>query len=157
MTFKFVMLSVVAALFASASVSAQPYVYPAKGQSAEQQKKDEYACYDGAKQQSGSDPMQAGTQPAAAPPPAPSGGRVRGAARGAVGGAVIGKVANDDAGKGAAVGAVAGTMVGGARQRKETQQQEAAVQQQQAATTQLQQSYQRAYAACMEGRGYTLK
>ena len=156
MTPKIVMLVTVIAALAASQLNAQPYVYPAKGQSAEQQKKDEYACYDWAKQQSGFDPMQAGTQPAAAPPPEKKGGRLRGAARGAVGGAVIGGIAGDT-GKGAAIGATAGVMVGGARQRQENAQQEEAAQQQQAATTDLQQSYQRAYGACLEGKGYTVK
>ena len=156
MTYRLVMLVTAIAAFAATQVYAQPYVYPAKGQSAEQQKKDEYACYDWAKQQSGFDPMQAGSQPAAAPPPEKKGGRLRGGARGALGGAVIGGIAGD-AGKGAAIGATAGVVVGGARQRQENEQQQEATQQQQAATSDLQQSYQRAYGACLEGRGYTVK
>ena len=75
--------------------NAQAYVYPSKGQSAEQQKRDEYECYQWARQQTGFDPMQ---QPqASAPPPqqqARQGGLLRGAARGAtigvVGGAMVG-------------------------------------------------------------------
>lgn len=156
MTYRLVMLVTAIAAFAATQVYAQPYVYPAKGQSAEQQKKDEYACYDWAKQQSGFDPMQAGSQPAAAPPPEKKGGRLRGGARGALGGAVIGGIAGD-AGKGAAIGATAGVVVGGARQRQENEQQQAATQQQQAVTAESQQSYQRAYGACLEGRGYTVK
>jgi hypothetical protein len=157
MTYKHMMLVTVITALLAPQVHAQPYVYPAKGQSAEQQKKDEYECYGWAKQQSGFDPMQAGSQPAAAAPPAATGGRLRGAARGALGGAIIGEIASDDAGKGAAIGAAAGTMAGGARQRHAQAQQQAAVQQQQGTTAQLQQSYQRAYGACLEGRGYTVK
>jgi len=156
MTSRLMMTAVVIASLLAVTASAQPIVYPAKGQSAEKQKQDEYKCYDWAKQQSGFDPMQAGSQPAAAPPPEPSGGRVRGAARGAVGGAVIGGIAGD-AGKGAAIGAATGTMVGGARQRRAKAQQQQSAQQQTAATGELQQAYQRAYAACLEGRGYTVK
>ena len=81
------------------------------------------------------------------------GERVRGAARGAVGGAVIGGIAGD-AGTGAAVGAAAGTMAGGARARNnQAAQNQQAVQQQQDALN----TYYRAYGACMEGRGYTIK
>ena len=102
-----------------------------------------------------------GIDPAAAAAPAPQqtgpatggGERVWGAARGAVGGAVIGGIAGD-AGTGAAVGAAAGTMAGGAkaRQNQQAKNQQAQQQQKEALTT-----YYRAYGACMEGRGYTVK
>lgn len=42
--------------FTVASVQAQQLVYPAKGQSPEQQKKDEYECHQRAGQQTGVDP-----------------------------------------------------------------------------------------------------
>lgn len=108
-----------------------------------------------AKQTTGIDPLAA----AQTPPPAPSGPatgggeRVSGAARGALGGLAIGAIAGD-AGEGAAIGAVVGTMAGGhrARQNQAAQQQQVQSQQQQ----QLQ-TYYRAYGACMEGRGYTIK
>jgi Glycine-zipper domain len=143
---------------------AQQIIYPAKGQSAQQQQKDDAECYTWAKGQTGYDPAQA-TQYVTPPPPQQSTGgeRVRGAGRGALGGAVIGAIAGD-AGKGAAIGAVGGVMVGGARKRqKEAENQQANAQyQQQAAqqqqyTAQQQQDFQRAYGACFEGRGYTVK
>ncbi|WP_430869497.1 YMGG-like glycine zipper-containing protein [Cupriavidus basilensis] len=126
---------------------AKPIIYPAKGQSAEQQQKDDGQCYVWAKNSTGVDPAAV----AAAPPSGPAGGgeRVRGAARGAAGGAAIGAIAGD-AGKGAAAGAVAGTMAGGARARRN---QQAAQQPAQGSMD----TYNRAYAACMEGRGYTVK
>lgn len=142
-----------AALLAAGAASAQkPIVYPAKGQSAQQQQADDGACYGWAKSNTGIDPAAVAAAP---PPPAagPQGERVKGAARGAAGGAVIGAIAGDT-GQGAAIGAVAGTMAGGRRAR----QNEAA--QQQAATSGKQQqiaTFYRAYGACMEGRGYTVK
>jgi hypothetical protein len=133
----------------------QPVVYPAKGQSAQQQSQDETQCNAWAKQSTGIDPAVVASSP---PPqqtgPAVGGGqRVGGAARGAAGGAAIGAIAGD-AGKGAAAGAVVGTMAGGrrARQQQAAQQQQAQAQQQGAIQT-----YYRAYGACMEGRGYTIK
>lgn len=59
----------VALLTALASVPAvaQQVIYPAKGQSAAQQKKDETECHAWAKKQTGYDPEQA-TQYAVAPP-----------------------------------------------------------------------------------------
>ena len=92
---------VVAATFA-ASAPAQQYVYPAKGQSPDQQKKDEGECHTWAIQQSKYDPANPPKQ-AAAPAPATTatsttpGAGARGAARGAVVGGVMG-----DAGAGAA-------------------------------------------------------
>ena len=148
---------------ASGSVwAAEPFIYPAKGQSPEQMEKDKYDCYEWAKQQTGFDPMK---PPPAAPPPPPSSpqhegqvvhGAARGAALGAIGGAIAG-----DAGKGAAIGAATGGALGGIRKRSDYQQDQAqyqqTVQQQQAQYEQQRGQYDRAYGACMEARGYVLK
>lgn len=152
------MQALVAAALLAAVCGAQaqkPIIYPAKGQSPQQQQKDEGECYVWAKNTTGIDPAAV----AAAPPPqqtgpaAGGGERARGAARGAVGGVAIGAIAGD-AGQGAAIGAVAGTMAGGrqARQNQAAKNQQAQSQQQQTINT-----YYRAFAACMEGRGYTIK
>ena len=119
-----------------------PYVYPQKGQSAEQQQKDDAECRQWATQQSGGSPSAAPQ----ANPQARRRGTVGGAARGAAGGAAIGAIAGD-AGKGAAVGAA----VGGVHGRRQAKQQE------QAAAAGAQDAYARAYGACMEGRGYSVK
>lgn len=155
--------AVLVALFSVPAI-AQPIIYPAKGQSAAQQQKDEGECYGWAKGQTGYDPVQA-TQYVAPPPPQQSTGgeRVKGAAVGALGGAAIGAIAGDT-GKGAGIGAVVGIMGGGIRQRQKqsandqanAQHQQNTAQQQQA-TAQQQQNFQRAYAACFEGKGYTVK
>jgi hypothetical protein len=105
-------------------------IYPAKGQTPEQQNKDKGECHVWAVQQSGFDPAQA--QAPTAPPPAQGGERARGAARGAAAGAAVGAIGGD-AGKGAAAGAAAGTVAGGSRKRQGERQQEAQTQQQQAA------------------------
>jgi hypothetical protein len=136
----------------SSSLGLAPY--PAKGQSAQQQGKDEGECYAWAKQQTGIDPVAVANAPTQQSGPATGGGeRVRGAARGAAGGAAIGAIAGD-AGKGAAAGAVVGTMAGGrqARRNKEAQQQQA--EQAKAGTLQ---TFNKAFASCMEGRGYSVK
>lgn len=145
-----------AALAVAVSAFAQrPIVYPAKGQSASQQSSDDAACYGWAKQNTGVDPAALAQSP---PPqstgPAVGGGeRVGGAARGALGGAAIGAIAGD-AGEGAAIGAVVGTMAGGRRAR---QNQQAQNQQAQAYHQEQLNAFYRAYGACMEGRGYTIK
>lgn len=127
---------------------AQQYVYPAKGQSAQQQKKDESACHTWAVQQTGFDPTK---QPAPATQPTTATGTTPGAgAKGAVRGAVVGEVVGGDARTGAAAGAVAG--------RSQSRRQNAAANQQAQANTQQQQAaYGKARAACLEGKGYTVK
>ena len=142
----FCLLAVAVALVGSAS--AQQYVYPAKGQTPEKQKSDEAACYSWAVQQTGFDPAKAPPPQAAAPTTATgttAGAGARGAAKGAVVGGIVG-----DAGTGAAVGATAA--------RNQSRKQNAAQQQQQAgASQQQQQAFGKARAACLEGKGYTIK
>jgi hypothetical protein len=145
---------VIAAVFASAASAQKPIIYPAKKQSAGQQKKDDTECLAWAKTNTGIDPAIASQPVQQETGPAVGGGeRVRGAARGAVGGAVVGGVAGD-AGTGAGVGAAAGVVAGGARarQKQRAQNEQANQQQQQTLAT-----YYKAYGACMEGRGYTVK
>jgi hypothetical protein len=151
-----VSLLVVAAFFTGPVMAQNPVIYPAKGQSQQQMEKDKFECYSWAKGETGVDPMQG--QPATQPPPqqGPGGERVRGAARGAAVGAVAGGVAGD-AGKGAAAGAAGGAMIGGMKKREKQRQQADAQQQQGAAQAQQQGNYNRAFGACMEGRGYTVK
>ncbi|MBW8836058.1 MAG: hypothetical protein JF605_13470 [Burkholderia sp.] len=140
-------------LFGSA-VQAKPVAYPAKGQSQQQQQKDDGACYSWAKSNTGIDPATVNTSPPPPSGPAVGGGeRVRGAARGAAGGAAIGAIAGD-AGKGAAIGAAGGTMAGGARARNN---QRAAAASTQAQSQGAIDTYDRAWAACMQGRGYSVK
>ncbi|HET6565209.1 MAG TPA: YMGG-like glycine zipper-containing protein [Xanthomonadales bacterium] len=129
-----------------------PIIYPAGGQSPEQQQKDQGECQAWATQNTGIDPAAL----AAAPPPESSssggGERVRGAARGAVGGAAIGAIAGDT-GEGAAIGAVVGTMAGGrrARHNQAAQEQAGQAQKQQQIDT-----WYRAVGACMTARNYTV-
>jgi hypothetical protein len=115
------------------------YVTANKGQTKEQQSKDTAECQQWATQQA--PPSQTPTGPGTH-----GRGVARGAARGAAVGAAAG-AAGGDASKGAAVGAVAGGAVG----RRRSKQQQAAAQ------AQGQSDWARAFASCMEGRGYTVK
>lgn len=160
---KFIWMAMLIVAICAGSVLAQELiVFPAQGQTQEQIDKDKYDCYNWSKGQTGFDPMQ--PQASQAPPTqtqGPTGERIKGAARGAAIGAVVGEIADDDAGKGAAAGAAAGTMAGGMKtrqgRRQQVQQQEQASQQQVAAHSELQNAYNRAFGACMEGKGYTVK
>jgi cell division septation protein DedD len=130
-------------------------VYPAKGQSAEQQQKDEFECHQWAVQQTGYDPTRA--QQAPQQQTTQSGRPVaRGAAGGALVGAGIGSLSGK-AGKGAAIGAGVGVLAGGAKQRQQQQQQAAANQQAQEAQQAQTDRYNKAKQACLEGKGYTVK
>ena len=149
-------LAIVAAVISSGSAFAEePFVYPTKGQSKEQTEQDRYSCYQWAKGQTSFDPMQAPT--ASAPPPEKSkSSAVRGAAGGAAVGAAVGAIAGD-AGKGAAIGAASGGIVGGARKRQSQKEQDAYAQQQSSGYSAQRTEYDRAWSACMEGKGYTVK
>ncbi len=138
-----------------------PIIYPSQGQTQQQQEMDKFQCYSWAKETSGFDPM-APIQATAPPPPAqaPVGGVAKGGAGGAVVGLAAGSLAGE-AGKGAAIGAAAGGLIGGMRRREQVQRQVVAQEQwadqQEAAYTQKRNTYNRAFTACMEGRGYTVQ
>jgi hypothetical protein len=148
------MLALTAALVGDAG--AQQFVYPAKGQSPEQQKTDEAACYTWAVQQSKFDPANPPpAQQAAQAPTTPTGASPGAGARGAARGAVVGEIAGgENTGTAAAAGAVAARGQSRRQNRGAAQQ---AQQQQQAGTQQQQQAFAKARAACLEGRGYTVK
>ena len=158
------------------------FAYPKNQQNADQQLQDENECYGSARQQTGVDPRapapagptaqeQEAAQKQAAEQAAkegPTGGAVKGSARGAAGGAAIGAIAGD-AGTGAAIGATAGA-VRGRRQQKKAQkqaqqqaaQQTAQSQQQAQAQTSAEHqgkldTFKRAFSACMDARGYSVK
>jgi len=139
-------------------------IYPAKGQSNEQMEKDKFECYSWAKGQTGFDPMQAPTASAPAPQKqsqgSVAGGTVKGALGGALLGAGIGAIAGDTK-KGAAIGGLSGGAIGGVRSSRQKQEDERAQQQweqqQVSEYSQKRNSYNRAYGACLEGRGYTVK
>ena len=140
------------------SNSLKLYVFPAKNQSQQQQKADEFECYKWAIEQTGIDPKN---PPKAIPDSTKQGGRtggaVGGAAKGAAAGAAIGAIAGD-AGEGAAIGAVAGG-VGGRRKKKAAEAQ--AEKQTQADVknkeAEIMNNYLKAFSACIEGKGYTIK
>jgi outer membrane lipoprotein SlyB len=159
------------ATFAPAPPPAQTYFYPTKGQSPQQEQSDKGQCYAWAVKQTGFDPANPRVA-APSPPPqqfgqpqAPQGGLFRGAFGGAALGAVGGAIGGN-AGEGAAIGAGVGALFGGIRRMRwaeEQQQQQQQMQMQQQRYMEQQQStlangranYDRAFSACMSGRGYT--
>jgi phage tail tape-measure protein len=111
------------------------FAYPAKGQSTEQQARDGAECRDWAKQQSGFDPAVDTAKGAGV-------GAVIGAVGGAAVGAAIGAAAGNP-GRGAAIGAVVGGVGGAAGGGAYNY-------------SRNREGYDRAYANCMTGRGYTI-
>ena len=143
---RYVALGIVLLLIASAVRAGGPFVYPQKGQSADQQSQDEYECYKWARAQSGVDPKTGPPQVGGPGSRERAGGTVGGAARGAALGAAVGAIGGN-AGKGAAAGAV----VGGAAGRR------GAINREQQAAAQAGSAYDRAFAACMDARGYSVR
>lgn len=130
------------------------FVYPSKGQSSQQQERDQSECYTWAKSNTGYDPANpesGASQPSQAPQ------QTGGVVRGAVGGAVLGAIVGDSS-KAAGRGAVVGGLFGGVRQSRGNQQaQQQQQQRQQAGQSARRNDYNRAYAACLKGRGYTVE
>lgn len=147
-------LCAVALLFATCARADQLYVYPAHGQSPEQQQQDEFQCYQFGKNETGFDPMAA--QAPTAPPPQQKHGFLGGAFAGALLGVAVGAIAGN-ASEGAEIGAASGGLFGGMRAQQSRQQQQQAAQQQANAYQANLNNYNRAYTACLEGRGYSVQ
>jgi hypothetical protein len=135
--------------------AAKPIIYPSKGQSPQQQQKDEGECYVWAKNSTGIDPAAVAAAPAPQQQTGPAvggGERASGALRGAVIGGIV------DGGDGAGKGAAVGMVVGGSRARQNQRSQNAQAQQQTQSQKQgAMNTFYRAQGACLEGRGYTIK
>ena len=131
------------------------YAFPAQNQNTETQQKDEAACYSWAQGNTGFDPLAA----SAAPPQemqAPKGAAAKGAAGGAAAGAAIGAISGD-AGQGAATGAVAGAVRGKLAQKKAERRARDAQSAAAEARSSGMQGFRKAFSACMEGKGYSVK
>jgi hypothetical protein len=155
--------TVVASLFLIAvssgihsALAADLIIFPANGQSDEQLEQDKFACYGWAKNQTGFDPM---VVPRATTPPPSNEKKSGGAIRGALGGAALGVLLGDSS-KAAKRGAAAGGLVGGVRQssaNSNTEKANAQWEQEQAANyANNRNQYNRAYGACLQGKGYTV-
>jgi Glycine zipper len=143
------------------------YAYPSNGQTAEQQDRDRYDCYQWAIQQTGFDPSSPSIPPheriqVVSGPPAvvPGSGVAAGAVTGAVLGAIVSRPR--DAGAGALVGAVLGGVLGGAAESAQNQQAAQAntrvVERQQSVQLERKAAdFRRAAGACLEARGYSVR
>jgi hypothetical protein len=138
------------------------FFYPLNDQTAEQQDRDRYECFNWAVKETGFDPSRRGLQreQRQAVVPAPSGAA---AFAGAITGAVLGAAVSGpgNSGKGAVVGAVAGGMLGAAAENQATAEAErinaAQARRGNGRYTNEMSDYRRAMSACLEGRGYSVK
>ena len=151
------LLVIIAGASLAGTASAQELmIFPNEGQDKQQQEQDEFACYSWAKGETGFDPMAVPT--ATKPPPQEtdtSGQMARGAVRGAAIGGIVGN--SDDAKKGAAAGAAVGGMRRRDQKRKDDQARAQWEQEQQQIYAENRSRYNRAFAACMEAKDYTVR
>lgn len=144
----------------------QVYFYPKAGQTAEQQSRDHYDCYNWAVQQTGFDPGQS-TIPTdqrvrVVPMPPPGHDTATLAIAGAVLGALIGGPRHAVGGAliGASGGAIAGAASDSARMEASRRQEEAYASRDRSRDDRLAEraaGFRRAMSACLEGRGYSVQ
>ncbi len=135
-------------LTAAAWAQQDIFIYPAEGQSSEQQAIDEGECRSWASQQTGYDPFYAsGEQDAGKGKVAKN--TAIGAVGGAAGGAVLGEVIGGKPG----IGALAGGALGGILGNRKGQKSKAEAQ---SAAPYGRDEYNRAMTACLEARGYSV-
>ena len=145
-------------LVLTASIAvAEPVAYPTKGQSFDQQNRDEYECHQWAQKETGVDPVAVaeqatGGQKSDSGAKSGLGSGVGGAGMGALRGA-----AGGDAGAGALHGAGMGRLIAVIRSRRQMEQQKQAGAANDAELRAQLDKYDQAYGACMTGRGYSVK
>ncbi len=147
------------------------YVFPADGQTPEEQNREEAECYVWATKNTQTDPfelnkqaeqqMQTAEHQKQHVQEAGQGAGAKGALAGAAMGALIGEIADNDAGGGAAWGAAAGA-IGGRRRARRAQQQayqqiDQQTQQTQQATAQQIEGFKKAFSVCLEAKDYLVK
>ena len=153
----------IALVFGLSNAFAGMYVFPKQGQSQQQQFSDDGECRSWAIRETGVDPAylqgqmaMLSNQPAQRDMPV-----ARGALRGVAAGAAMGGIRNnmdEGAGRGATMGVTYGAMKGMANRRDMVRQESANQANQQMAGLQASQdSYMRAFAACMDAKGYSVK
>lgn len=153
--------SLLAAFFgvciAATGMAQELMIFPNADQAPEKQEEDKFACYGWAKGETGFDPMVLPTATEAPPQQAAKqGGMGRGAVRGAAVGQIVGGN-SDSTWKGAAAGAAVGGMRRNDQKRKEQQAQQNWEQEQAQIYADNRNRYNRAYAACLEGKNYTVR
>ncbi len=137
--------------------SADMFIFPAQGQTADQQELDEFRCQRWATDRTGFNPL---ATPTTTTPPPSQRRQTGGLAGGALGGAALGAIIGDSS-RAAGRGAIAGALIGGVRQnRTNTRVEQDTEQWAQRETANLannRNDFERAMKACLEGKGYTIR
>lgn len=163
----FAMILLVSGLAVSGAANAQTmagslglFVYPSDGQEMAQQADDEGECFQWARNATGIDPMNPRAGVRVEQPQTGGEGQAagRGALRGAAKAGIVGNLADENASDWAAAGAVVGA-IRGAKQREaqNAQAQAQAEAQADAQAAENVETFKKGFAACMEGRNYTVK
>ena len=147
------------------------FVFPTDGQAADQQSKDEGACYSWAAENTHSDPFQLqkdneaaqaqSEQQVAQTKSATQGAGAKGVVKGAAAGALIGEVSGGDVGESAAYGAAAVGIASRRRARSANHQAEAQAKQQTEASNKATEeqvaNFKKAFSVCLEAKDYLVK
>jgi uncharacterized protein YcfJ len=142
-------------IMATATVFADLIIYPAKNQSKEQQYIDKGECRDWAIKETGINPDDVKNVSSNVNANAEGTG-VKGAATGALVGGAVGSL-DGNFGKGAAAGAIVGGAVGVISRHRKERKAKATSEQIERQKKELLEKYNKAYSACLEAKGYTVK
>jgi hypothetical protein len=150
-------VSIAAVVLSASAAVAEPVAYPAKGQSSDQQNRDEYECHQNAQNETGVDPVALAEQSTTSSKPGSAGKSGLGSGLSGAGIGAMRGAASGDPGEGALHGAGMGRLIAVIRSRRqmEKQKQEASTQNSEL-HAQLE-KYDLAYTTCLTGRGYTVK
>jgi hypothetical protein len=146
---------IVVALLSARVAGAEPVAYPMKGQSSDQQNRDEYECHQSAQKETGVDPVALAEQATASSSSGSKSGLgsgLPGAGLGAIRGA-----ADGDAGAGALHGAGMGRLIAVVRSRRQMEKQQEATSEKNADVRVQLDKYDQSYSTCLTGRGYSVK
>ena len=140
---------------ATGAAAQDVFVYPSRNQTPDQMTRDKEECHDWSVQQTGVDPVKLAADAQAQQQK--SGGEGGGMAGGAAMGAARGAMSGGSAGAGAMQGVGIGRLIHAVRARRQMEEQkDNQAKQQQEQQAQLQ-KYDRAFGACLMGRGYTVQ
>ena len=149
--------SITALVLSASAAIAEPVAYPAKGQSSDQQNRDEYECHQWAQNETGVDPVALAEQATASSKPDSQGRSGLGSGLSGAGIGAMRGAASGEPGEGALHGAGMGRLLSVIRSRRQMEKQKEEASTKDSALHAQLEKYDRAYTACLTGRGYTVK
>ena len=146
---------IVVVLLSASVACAEPVAYPMKGQSSDQQNRDEFECHQSAQKDTGVDPVALAEQTTGSSSSGSKSGV--GSALPSAGIGAMRGAADGDAGAGALHGAGMGRLISVIRSRRQMEKQQDAAATQSADVRAQLAKYDQSYSACLTGRGYSVK